>query len=102
MDRQLLGPETLAQLSDEIAVEFYNVQVRDALEQGDGQRALPGSDFDHPVTRLRRDGSDNTLDDGLVGQEVLAETLARSMGRRHKRSSIAKRADIQLALPLAW
>ncbi len=61
---------------DDVAVEFNRVQVRQAVEQGSGQRAEAGADFDHGFARLRMHGVDDGVDDAVVDEEVLAEAFA--------------------------
>src|SRR5690606_3226871 len=61
------------QRSDQVAVELDDGQRAMTLEQRQGQRALAGADLDQPVLRARCDRVDDTLDIGLLVQEVLPE-----------------------------
>ena len=55
VDGEAVGRPGAVQPRDDVAVEFDRVQVRQAVEQGPGQRAEAGADFDHGFARLRMD-----------------------------------------------
>ena len=72
-----------AQPHREVAVELDHGQLAQAFDQRLGQRGEAGADLDHELARLGRDLVDDGFDDGLVGQEMLAEALARLVGCVH-------------------
>ena len=69
----------LAQAAGQIAVEFDHTQAAQALHQRLRQRGQAGPDLHHRVSRAGGDCLHDRLDDALVAQEVLAETLARDV-----------------------
>ena len=73
---------------DQVAVDLDRLEALDAIEQHGGQRAETGADLDETLARLRRDRIDDRGQDRRVGQEVLAEALARRvLHRSSSRSS---------------
>ena len=86
--------ETALQRRRQVAVQFDAVKPARFLRERLRDGALPGSDLHDGVLRLRIDGADDRVDGAGIGQEVLAESLARSM-RLHRRS--ASRAAISTA-----
>ena len=82
MDRQALCREPFAQPCDHIAVDLHRMQVAQflrILQQWPRQRTQAGADLGHQVIRLRGDHGNDSVDHTRVGQEMLAEALARSM-----------------------
>ncbi|CFE03908.1 Uncharacterised protein [Bordetella pertussis] len=74
---QPFGGVLPAQARGQIAVDLDRGQVIDAIEQGAGQRRQARTDLDHAVVARGPDGPHDRLDHALVGQEMLAEALAR-------------------------
>ncbi len=74
--RQVRSP---SQAARQIAVQFDHRQMAQTLHQGLSQRAKAGSDFHHPLSGARCDRLHDGVDDRRVGQEMLAESLARHM-----------------------
>ena len=58
-----------------------------------GQRAEPGPDLDDGVARLRRDRVDDARDVVRIGEEVLAEALARDVALDRARAGGRRRAS---------
>ena len=63
----------------QVAVEFDHREAPQPLDQRLRQRRQAGADFDHGLARARVDGAHDGVDDGRVGQEVLAKALARDV-----------------------
>jgi hypothetical protein len=74
--REAVGGPVALQARDDVAVELYGVQVRQTFEQGLGQRAQAGADFEDGFAGLRMYGVDDGIDDAVVDEEVLAEAFA--------------------------
>ena len=78
-----------AQMGGQVAVEFDHGQPAEALHQRLGQRGQTGPDLHHRLAGHRGDGGHNGVDDAVVGQEVLAETLAGDMAHNWGSSRIS-------------
>ena len=76
MNNQARRIELLFQTLDQVAVEFNHMQLLQRLQQQARHGSQAGTDLDHRIIRLRVDGADDVVKYALVGQEVLAETLA--------------------------
>jgi hypothetical protein len=66
----------LLQAGAEITVDFQQVKLSAGRRQRRRQCSLARPDLDNELTRAGGDHIHDPLDDLLVGQEVLAETLA--------------------------
>ena len=69
----------LAQASNQIAVDLDRIEVADPIEQFDRECAKPGTDLDETIIIARVDRVADATEDRSVGQEMLAESLARRM-----------------------
>jgi hypothetical protein len=47
------------------------------FHQGLGQGSKARTDFNHALTRNRINGSDNGINDGVIGQKMLTESFSR-------------------------
>ena len=77
VERELFRRERRAQPRREVAVDLDGRDVSGALDEAAGQRREPGPDLDQIVAGLRIDGVDDARDVVRVGEEILAEPLAR-------------------------
>jgi hypothetical protein len=68
-----------AQPGRQVAVELDHRQVPQTLDQGLSQCGQAGPDFHHGLPRPGINGADDGIDDAAVGQEMLAEALARNV-----------------------
>ena len=66
----------LTQAARQIAVELDHGQVPQALDQRLRERGQAGTDLDHHLPGGGCNFAHDGVDDGAVGQEVLAEALA--------------------------
>ena len=65
----------LAQALRQVAVQLDHGEPPQPLDQRLRQRRQPRPDLDHGLARLRRIGAHDPIDDGRIGQEMLAEAL---------------------------
>lgn len=65
----------LAQALRQVAVQLDHGEPPQPLDQRLRQRRQPRPDFNHGLARLRRNGAHDPIDDGRIGQEMLAEAL---------------------------
>ena len=68
-----------AQAQRQVAVQLNDRQAPQALDQRLRERGQAGADFHHRLARLRCNGLHDGIDDGAIGQKMLAETLARQV-----------------------
>ena len=85
--RQCIGLDhadtlTLTPASGQVAVQLDHRQAAAALQHRLGQGTQAGTDLHQRFTRLGGDGAHDGVNHAAVGQEVLAEALAR--GVRHQ------------------
>ena len=85
---EAVGGPGAVQPRDDVAVEFDRMQVRQAVEQGLGQRAEAGADLDDGFARLRMDRVDDGVDDAVVDEEILAEAFAGGVHVRGQDSGV--------------
>ncbi len=71
--------ELVLQDRHQIAVELNYVELRAAVEQAFGQRALARADLQHVLAVAGMDGAQDAVNNPGVMQEVLAKTLARAV-----------------------
>ena len=79
VQREPIRRESLAQPRGEIAVDLDRRDASGAFDQRAGQRAETRPDFDDVVAGLRSDRVDDARDVMRIGEEILAEALARLM-----------------------
>jgi len=79
VQRQPLRRELGSERSGEIAVDFDDGQAAGPGQQRPGQRTQPRADLDEVLASLRRDRLDDAPDVVRIGQEMLAESLARAV-----------------------
>jgi hypothetical protein len=96
VQRKPLRREFDGERRGEIAVDLDDGQSVDPIEQRSGQRAQTRADFDEALASLRRDRLDDALDIMRIGQEMLAESLARAM-RGFQRAAARARAARSIA-----
>ncbi len=77
VQRELRGREALAQARREIAIDLDRRDVSGALDEAAGQRGEARADLDDVVAGPRIDRVDDARDVVRIGEEVLAESLAR-------------------------
>jgi len=95
MEREALRREFRREPRGEVAVDLDRMDAAGAFDERPGQRAESGADLDEIVAAPRVDGVDDPRDVMRIGEEILAEPLARlvalhpvSVGRRHRRSHV--------------
>jgi hypothetical protein len=79
VQRQPLRRELGSERSGEIAIDFDDSQAAGLGQQRPGQRTQPRADLDEMLASLRRDRLDDARDVMRIGQEMLAESLARAV-----------------------
>ena len=79
-----IGAEGRQEAGAEITVELYGVKPALAADKCLGERTLSRTDFNDMVRISRRDGARDGLDDRLIAQKVLAETLAGGMSHESR------------------
>jgi hypothetical protein len=72
---------TLAPARGQVAVQLDHRQRPAAFQQRLGHRTEAGADLDDRLARLRADRPHDAVDHHRVGQEVLAEALARDVAQ---------------------
>jgi hypothetical protein len=70
------------ELRDEVAIDLDNFEISGFFQYQAGQRAFARSDLYDEVVRVGPDGSDDFLQDPWIVEEVLAESLTRSVRAR--------------------
>jgi hypothetical protein len=73
------GGKLLSQQWNEVAIDFDRGDVRTARDQLRGERPLPRPDLEDAIARLGIERIDDPREDPGIGEEVLAETFARSV-----------------------
>jgi hypothetical protein len=85
MDGQSLGRPAPSEASDQIPIDLDRLNMLNTLQQRSRECAQPRPDLDDSLIVTRRNRIDDRIDDRAIGQEVLAETLARCVFHRSSR-----------------
>src|SRR6185369_9858277 len=92
VQREPLGREFGGERRGEIAIDLDDGQSVDPVQQRPGQCAQARADFDEALASLRCNRLDDALDIMRIGQEMLAEPLARAMGGYQRPAARARDA----------
>ena len=68
-----------AQAQRQVAVQLNDGQTAQALDQRLRERGQAGADFHHRIAWLRRNRLHDGVNDGAIGQKMLAKALARQV-----------------------
>ena len=68
-----------AQARGQVAVQLNHGELAQTLDQRLGQGHQAGANLDHGLARLGVNGFNNVVDDGAIGQKILAKALAGNM-----------------------
>jgi hypothetical protein len=63
--------------NSQIAINLNHGEMAQTFHQGLGQGSKARTDFNHALTRNRINGSDNGINDGVIGQKMLTESFSR-------------------------
>src|SRR5450830_1489221 len=102
MHLQTLRTELFLQPRDQIAIKLNHVHVIKRLQQQARHRCQAGTDLDHDVVLFRRNGADDVVQDGLIGQKILAKTFTGDVFHREFLARAISAAVLMASIMLPW